>query len=93
LEQSHYQIRFDWGADGATAVGGDADVIVWVDALPDEPDAEIQRMPAGPTIIAADLASAPSAARWVIELRARLGKRIVTAELTAGDVRVLRSGL
>ena len=32
-EQARYEVRFDWGASGAEAVGGDADVIVWVDAI------------------------------------------------------------
>ncbi|MDQ1512621.1 MAG: hypothetical protein QOC59_463, partial [Microbacteriaceae bacterium] len=32
-EQSRYQVRFDWGVSGASAVADDADVLVWVDAL------------------------------------------------------------
>lgn len=31
--QYRYQVRFDWGAAGAAAVGNGVDVIVWVDVL------------------------------------------------------------
>ena len=31
--QSAYQVRFDWGADGAAAIAGDVDVVVVVDVL------------------------------------------------------------
>ena len=36
--QYRYQVRFEWGAAGAAAVGNGVDVIVWVDVL--DADAE-----------------------------------------------------
>ena len=33
--QAKYQVRFDWGVAGLAAVAQDADVVVWVAALPD----------------------------------------------------------
>lgn len=32
-DQSQYQVRFDWGHDGALSVGSDVDVIILVDAI------------------------------------------------------------
>jgi 2-phosphosulfolactate phosphatase len=35
--QYRYQVRFEWGAAGAAAVGNGVDVVVWVDVLDTEP--------------------------------------------------------
>jgi len=32
--QSKYQVRFDWGIEGAAAITPGAHVVVWADALP-----------------------------------------------------------
>jgi hypothetical protein len=87
MEQSHYQIRFDWGVAGANAVAADADVIVWVDAIPDGSDLEIERMPPGEAIIAGDFSSAQAVAQWVVELQKKIGRPIVTAVIAAGATR------
>lgn len=34
VNQSQYQVRFDWGLPGLAAVGHGAHIVVWVDALP-----------------------------------------------------------
>ncbi|UFS59291.1 2-phosphosulfolactate phosphatase [Subtercola endophyticus] len=34
--QTHYQVRFGRGIDGLRSVGGHADVVIWVDALPEQ---------------------------------------------------------
>jgi 2-phosphosulfolactate phosphatase len=86
VEQSRYQIRFDWGSDGADAIAGDADVVVWVDAL--ERDLEAVPVPASVGhVIAADLSSAAAAAEWVVSLQERLGNRVVVAVVAAGATR------
>jgi hypothetical protein len=36
-DQQPYQVRFDWGTDGAAAVAADADVLVRIDALDARP--------------------------------------------------------
>lgn len=55
--QAKYQVRFDWAADGARAVAGDADIVIWVDTLGDGAIAAA----------APDLAAAAAAGRAVGE--------------------------
>jgi 2-phosphosulfolactate phosphatase len=87
LEQSRYQIRFDWGIAGANAIAADADVIVWVDAITDAPTPEIESVPASGAMIAANFASARAAAQWTVGLQKDLGQRIVIAVVAAGAPR------
>jgi 2-phosphosulfolactate phosphatase len=87
LEQSRYQVRFDWGVEGADAIAADADVTVWVDALQDDGAFDIGRMPAGGAIIAADFRSARAAALWAVKRQADVGRRIVIAVVAAGTRR------
>lgn len=88
MEQTRYQVRFDWARDGAHAIGSDADVIIWVDAIA-EPgsDISVTDFPTGPSIIVTDLAGAHAAAQWVIDLQVRSGKRILIAIVAAGSTR------
>lgn len=81
VEQQRYQVRFDWGTDGAAAIAADADVIVWVDAIASEPPPAL--VVAG-AVITTGMPSAAAAARWVLDLQERLGRRIVIAVLAAG---------
>ena len=85
-EQSRYQVRFDFGVAGAHAVGTDADVIVWVDAL-GAISADLSSLPTGAAIIATDLANARAAADWVMAEQLRLEKRFATAVIAAGAER------
>ena len=82
-EQTRYQVRFDLGATGAHAVGNDADVIVWVDALGDQ-FLDVADLPAGPAIIRTGLSTAVAAADWVMAEQLRLEKRFATAVIAAG---------
>lgn len=88
MEQTRYQVRFDWAAPGAHAIGADADVIVWVDAIT-EPGTELDlsSLPSGAAVIRADLPSAQAAAQWVIDLQVKLAKRILIAVVAAGSTR------
>jgi 4-hydroxy-L-threonine phosphate dehydrogenase PdxA len=86
VEQSRYQIRFDWGSDGADAIASDADVVVWVDALERDLDAVPVPTSVG-HVIAADLSSAGASAEWVVSLQERLGSRVVVAVIAAGATR------
>jgi len=83
IEQERYQVRFDWGPEGALAVGADADVIVWVDALAPA-DPPLDDLPAPAAVIAVGLPDAAAAARWVLALQERLGSRIRIAIVAAG---------
>ncbi len=85
-EQSRYQVRFDFGYAGATAVGEDADVIVWVDALGDS-TVDIDALPERGAVITTCLANSRAAAEWVMAEQLRLGKRFATAVIAAGDLR------
>jgi 2-phosphosulfolactate phosphatase len=89
LEQSRYQVRFDWGLDGAAAIGADADVLVWVDELgPDRTQVPVAAIPAEiGHVIAADVSSARAAAQWVVALQQRLGRPAAIAVIAAGTTR------
>ncbi|MDH6533186.1 2-phosphosulfolactate phosphatase [Aurantimicrobium minutum] len=88
MEQTRYQVRFDWAAEGAHAIGSDADVIVWVDAIT-EPgaDLDLSLLPSAPAVIRVDLPSAQAAAQWIIDLQVKLAKRILIAVVAAGSTR------
>lgn len=88
MEQTRYQVRFDWAAAGAHAIGTDADVIVWVDAIA-EPGSEVDlnTLPQGPAVVFMDLTSAHAVAQWVIDLQVKLAKRILIAVVAAGSTR------
>lgn len=88
MEQTRYQVRFDWAAAGAHAIGCDADVIVWVDAI-SEPGSEVvlSTLPQGPAVVFTDLTSAHAVAQWVIDLQVKLAKRILIAVVAAGSTR------
>lgn len=77
--QADYQVRFEWGASGAAAVGFEADVVAWIDEIGAEP-----AVPAGahPT----SLAEAPDFARWCLARQAELGGRFRIAVVAAGAI-------
>ncbi|WP_431218762.1 2-phosphosulfolactate phosphatase [Leifsonia xyli] len=81
--QAKYQVRFDWGVEGAAVIGANADVIVWVDALP-EPSAGAPEFDGDGAVLAADLTSAQAAARWILAEQVRLGRRAMVAVVAAG---------
>ena len=88
MEQTRYQVRFDWATTGAHAIGADADVIVWVDAIT-EPGSDVDpnSLPQGPVVVFTDLTSAHAVAQWVIDLQVKLAKRILIAVVAAGSTR------
>jgi hypothetical protein len=85
-EQSRYQVRFDLGIEGANAVGSDADVIIWADALADAHDVPVSELPKSAGVVATDLSTAVAVADWVLAEQVRLGRRFATAVIAAtGD--------
>ena len=83
--QAKYQVRFDWAAAGAAAVASDADIVVWVDALADEPvEAAAAQIPGTGAVVAAGLTDAPAVARWILDEQVRLGRRAMVALIAAG---------
>lgn len=77
--QSYYQVRFEWGAEGASAVADGVHAVVWVDELGAEqlPQLEVE-------VVAAALGSADAVARWALERQAELEGRFVVAVVAAG---------
>lgn len=87
--QAKYQVRFDWGVEGAAAVAADADVVVWVDALPAEADAAGTRdapadLPGDGAVLLAGLTDAPAVAQWILDEQVRLGRRAMVSVVAAG---------
>lgn len=83
--QAKYQVRFDWAAAGAAAVAAEADVVVWVDALVEEPvEAAIGLVPGTGAVVAAGLTDAPAVAGWILDEQVRLGRRAMVALVAAG---------
>jgi hypothetical protein len=74
--QTSYQVRFDWGAAGAAAVGVDADVVAWIDELGEELAPDGVRRTA--------LAEAEDFARWCLARQEELGGRFRIAVVAAG---------
>jgi hypothetical protein len=87
IEQARYQIRFDWGLDGAAAIATDADVLVWVDAIATSPVLDTGQLPAGPSVIAASLTSAASTAASIVGMQHDRRQRLVIAVVAAGERR------
>ncbi|MFF1879836.1 hypothetical protein [Leifsonia sp. NPDC058230] len=87
--QTKYQVRFDWGVDGAATVGQDADIVVWVDVLPAEepPIASLLAvLPASTAVVAGGLSTASAVARWILDEQVRLGRRAMVSIVAAGAV-------
>lgn len=82
--QAKYQVRFDWAADGAAAVAADADVVVWVDALPGENRTTAPELPGDGAVLAAGLTDAAAVARWILQEQVRLGRRAMISLVAAG---------
>lgn len=77
--QHSYQVRFDWGAAGAAAVGVDADAIVWVDELGQSSP------PSRAGVVAGSIATAAAVARWCLARQEELGGRLRIAVVAAGE--------
>ena len=77
--QGSYQVRFDWGAAGAAAVGRDADAIVWV--------SQVLQTPGPADAIPGSLERAAELAEWSLAQQHRLGGRFRVAVVAAGAAR------
>jgi 2-phosphosulfolactate phosphatase len=87
IEQEQYQVRFDWGVDGARAIGVDADVVVLVDVLELAPSfASTDEVP-GTVVVAGSLRNCAAVARWALERQAGKGDRFTVAVIAVGETR------
>jgi len=78
--QPQYQIRFDWGLEGANAIAPGAHIVVWADALGGTRPA-IEHDGA---IITGSVGSRQAIAAWVLERQGELGDRATVAVVAAG---------
>lgn len=85
-DQQRYQVRFDWGTDGAAAIAADADVLVWIDALDARP-APLTHLPAAPAVVETGLAGATATAQWILQQQQLRRRRTVVALVAAGAPR------
>ena len=78
--QPQYQIRFDWGVEGANAIAPGAHIVVWADALGStEPTIEHNG-----AIITGSVGARKAIAAWVLERQVELGDRATVAVVAAG---------
>lgn len=88
--QPQYQIRFDWGLEGATAIAPGTHILVWVDALPEAADragvdpGTLATIGHEGAIITGSVGSRDAIAAWVLERQVELGDRAVVAVVAAG---------
>jgi len=89
--QGNYQVRFDWGASGATAIADGAHLVVWVDQLASPRGAEPMPLlggtPGGVELMPATLEEAADVAAFALRRQTDLGGRCVIAVVAAGAVR------
>ena len=85
-EQSRYQVRFDWGVSGASAVAGDADVLVWVDAL-DPIAPPLVDLPERCAVVTTGLPGVGETAAWILALQEARRTRTSVAIVAAGAAR------
>jgi len=88
MQQTGYQVRFGMGVAGLRACASDADVIIWVDALPapaGSPADLLSTAPTDATLIGADLPTSCVAARWVLDYQTDVQRRLAIAVITASD--------
>jgi len=88
MEQSGYQVRFGMGVEGLRRCAQDADIIIWVDALPAS-DSNMPHLlssaPLGATLIAANLPTSRAAARWVLDYQTDVQRRLAIAVIAASS--------
>jgi 2-phosphosulfolactate phosphatase len=87
IEQEQYQVRFEWGAEGARAIGVGADVLVLVDVLSDGPGLVGSLDASQAVIVEGSLRNCAAVARWALERQSGKGDRFAVAVVAAGEPR------
>jgi len=91
--QQKYQVRFDWGRAGFTALAEQSDVVIVVDVLPEEAPVIARPAPpfdlsaGGPLVVTAGLTNRTAVADWVLARQAEKGDRFAVAVIAAGAAR------
>ena len=87
VEQQQYQVRFDWGLDGARAIGAGADVLVLVDVLGEPSDLSDSVAATAGIVIGGSLRNRAAVARWALERQSDKGDRFTIAIVARGESR------
>lgn len=89
MQQAGYQVRFGFGLEGLRACACDADVIVWVDALPAAPSGDVpltdllDAAPETATLVSTDMSTSRAAAHWVLDYQTHLNRRLAIAVIAS----------
>ena len=82
--QQQYQVRFDWGLEGAAAIAPGAHIIVWADALVTAGAPDPTTLDASCAIVVGSVGNRAAVAQWVLERQAEIGDRAIVAVVAAG---------
>ena len=82
--QSQYQVRFDWGLDGAAAIAPGAHIIVWADALRTTGAPDPALLDTEAAVILGSVGNRAAVAQWVLARQTELGDRAIVAVVAAG---------
>ena len=88
--QTQYQVRFDWGVEGAAAIAHDVDVVIVVDVLsPTEGSSPVlDALREGTaSVVAASLRNRTAVAEWALAQQGDKGERFFIAVIAAGEPR------
>ncbi|MCU1406824.1 MAG: hypothetical protein JWQ43_3127 [Glaciihabitans sp.] len=83
--QGKYQIRFDWGVDGAAAITPGAHILVWVDALTTALAPDPLLVPHTGAVVLGTVGNATALAEWIMQRQVELGERATIAVVAAGS--------
>ena len=82
--QSQYQVRFDWGLDGAAAIAPGAHIIVWTDAIRTTGAPDPALLDTEAAVILGSVGNRAAVAQWVLARQTELGDRAIVAVVAAG---------
>lgn len=90
-QQTKYQVRFDWGAEGLAAIVEGADVLIIADALSEPPGREADGSDLIPEgfdrpVLAATGGNSAATADWVLGMQEGKGDRFSVAVVAAGEL-------
>jgi len=89
MQQAGYQVRFGFGLEGLRACASDADVIVWVDALPAAPSDTatvsdlLDAAPETATLVSTNISTSRAVAQWVLDYQTSLNRRLAIAVIAS----------
>lgn len=82
--QGRYQVRLDFGPAGLRRLGA-ADVVVWVDSLPEAGALpEMEGIADTAAIILGGMTTRTAVAEWILQRQVRLGRRVTVSLVAAG---------